>query len=361
MSTSTSESASNLPVPPRQDVDAHHQAWTDWARRAPGQKLTPEKERHALACATEIQQAVRAGHIKPEHARKAYEIVILTAHRESDFNPEAKNPNSSATGMLQQTMRFHERSPLNPASVRNVPLTTEQRMDVKTSAGFFYRQLAHTPNWHEMKIQDAAHQVQKFPLKDMHRYADPEITREAVCLGGALFPGQPSMVDNAAYSDQEKANLSCPDPSRFGCPVGTPDEGTPDEGTPEPSEQTTGDGIRFPEVHLPSDVPPIDLGPKDPMPKEARQKWDHAVKTNSIDPGTAILGMGGGAALGAATAGGVTVVPSSAGLALSFNLLHPAGQIGALIGLGVAGTYWAYNYFTRDDVETQGPSEHQKK
>ncbi|KAH8423987.1 uncharacterized protein LDX57_001742 [Aspergillus melleus] len=358
MSTSTSECASSLPVPPRQNEDAHHQAWTDWARRAPGQKLTSEKERYALACGAEVQQAVKAGHIKPEHARKAYEIIILTAHRESDINPRAKNPKSSATGILQQTTRFHERSPRNPASVRKVPLTAEQRMDVRTAAGFFLRQLAHTRNWHEMKIQDAAYQVQKFPLKDMHRYADPEITREAVCLGGALYPGQPSMIDNAVYSDREKAKLSCPSSSHFGCPVGGRDEDTPEPSEQtEPSEQITGDGIPFPKLHVPTDVPSIDLTPKDPMPKEAREKWDHAIKTGSTGVGTAIVGMGAGAALGAATAGGVTVVPSGAGLALAFNLLHPAGQVGALVGLGVAGTCWAWTYFTRDDDEVQGPSE----
>lgn len=190
-------------------------AWTDWARRAPGQKLTAEKEKNALIFSTEIVRSVEKGYIKPEDARKAYEVMLLTGHRESDFNRIATNPKSSATGIFQQIKTFHERSRLNPATVRRVPLTVEQRMDVATASGFFLRQLAVSQDWNKMKIQHAAYEVQKFHPKDMHRYEDHEITREVVCLSGALFPGQASMIDNPAYSDEERIKLSCQKSSRF--------------------------------------------------------------------------------------------------------------------------------------------------
>lgn len=343
MTSSTPVDDPVLPVPPSRDEHAHHLAWTDWARRAPGQKLTTEKERNALMCSTEITQAVKSGYIKPEHARKAYEVMLLTAHRESDFNARATNSKSSATGMFQQTKAFHQRSPLNSPSVRKVLLTVEQRMDVATAAGFFLRQLAHCPNWHEMKINKAAYEVQKFRLQDMHCYEDPAITREVVCLSGALFPGQASMIDNAVYSNADRAKLGCPSSGAFSCKVGGCDETVT-----EPSTVMTGEELPEPRLHIPMDVPAIDLTPKDPMPKEAREKWDRAIETGSTGVVTAIVGMGAGAALGAATGGGVTVVPSGTGLALAFNLFHPAGQVGAVIGLGVAGTCFAWHYFTRD-------------
>ncbi|KMK54463.1 hypothetical protein Y699_06107 [Aspergillus fumigatus Z5] len=330
MASVTPEDVAVLPVPPRLDEDAHHLAWEDWARRAPGQKLTTEKEGYALIIAAEVVRSVEKGHFKPENSRKAYEVMVLTAHRESDLNPRAKNHKSSATGVFQQIERFHERSPLNPPSVRKVPLTVEQRMDVATAAGFFLRQLAHSHNWHKMKIHDAAYEVQKFHRKDMHRYADPEITREVVCLSGALFPGQASMIDNAVYSDEERVKLRCPNSSRSSCKVGGCDDDTPAASDWVPCEER---GV--PRLHIPMDVPPIDQTPKDSMPKDARDKWDRAIQTGSTGVVTAIMGMGGGAVLGAATSGGVTVVPSGTALALSFNLLHPAGQVGALIGLGV--------------------------
>jgi hypothetical protein len=167
--------------------------------------LNAEKEGYALVFSTEILRAVENGHIRPEHARKAFEVMLLTGHRESDLQRDAKNPRSSATGIFQQTKAFHERSPLNPLSAREIPLTVDQR--------------AHTQRWDEMMIHDASYQVQKFHPKDMHRFKDPDITREVICLGGALFPRQLSMIDNAIYSNEDRARLGFPSASPSTCIV----------------------------------------------------------------------------------------------------------------------------------------------
>jgi hypothetical protein len=206
-------------VLPQRDEEAFHLAWTNWDKRAPGQRLNAEKEGYALVFSTEILRAVENGHIRPEHARKAFEVMLLTGHRESDLQRDAKNPRSSATGIFQQTKAFHERSPLNPLSAREIPLTVDQRMDVATAATLFLRQLAHTQRWDEMMIHDASYQVQKFHPKDMHRFKDPDITREVICLGGALFPRQLSMIDNAISSNEDRARLGFPSASPSTCIV----------------------------------------------------------------------------------------------------------------------------------------------
>lgn len=211
-----SSEESVLPVSPRRDEQAHHLAWVDWATRAPGENLGAEKELNAFKCSSEVVRAIEKSYIKPGHARKAYEVMLLTAHRESDFNPNATNSKSSATGMFQQIKTFHQRSPLNPPSAWKVDLTVEQRKDVANSAGLFLKQLAHTNNWHEMTIHQAAYEVQKFHSKDMHRYQDPDITREIIRLAGALFPEQDSMTDNMAYSNTDRVKLGCRRLSGFG-------------------------------------------------------------------------------------------------------------------------------------------------
>ncbi|KAL4795267.1 hypothetical protein BDV19DRAFT_389399 [Aspergillus venezuelensis] len=351
---STSSKSTESPVPPRMDVDAHHRAWSDWARRAPGQKLTADKENLSVVIGKAVGEAVKAAIIPPQHARKAHELMLVTGHCESNMNPEASNPHSSAIGFFQQTIQFHTRSRMNPQSVRDKPLTKEQRKDVATAAGFFIRQLAVTENWHEKRFEDAAYEVQKFRKQDKHRYADPEIIREVVCVSGALFPEAASMAENAVYSDEERAQLRCPNPRRFFCGAGAAcDASDPPE---EPSIRDEDIRPPMPDIHFDtSPTPPIDLTPKDPMPREAREKWDHATRTGSTGLLTAIFGMGAGSAMGAATAGGVTVVPAGTGLALSMNLLHPAGQVGALIGLGVAGSCMAYQYFTQGSSDASHP------
>ncbi|KAL2847770.1 hypothetical protein BJY01DRAFT_246671 [Aspergillus pseudoustus] len=192
-------------LPAERDDTAYHSAWTDWAKRAPGQKLTADKERYTKICADVIDQFVRDGLIARENSRKAFEVLLLTAHRESDFNPHAKNPRSTATGMLQQITTFHQRSRLNSASARNVLLTVEQRTDVATASTLFLRQLVCTKDWDKLKICDAAYEVQKFHPADMHRFDDPTITREVTCLAGAMYPKQASMTHNEAYSPLERA------------------------------------------------------------------------------------------------------------------------------------------------------------
>ncbi|KAL2864029.1 uncharacterized protein BJX67DRAFT_384206 [Aspergillus lucknowensis] len=264
------------------------------------------------------------GFIKPQHSRKAGETTVRAIHGESDFNYL-----------------------LNPASIRAVPLMEEQCMDLATAVSLFLKKLAVTPGWHEITMHEAIYQVQKFYRKDMPCFKDPDITREVICLGGALYPGQALIVDNVAYLDEEKAKLRCPNPIRTTCTVSGCNNGN--NTSPEVEARDKRPLLPLPK---PNSAWLIDLTPKDPMPKEACEKWNRAIQTGSTGVGTAVVGMAGGATLGAATAGGVTVVPSgSAGLALAFNLLHPASQVGALIGLGVVGTVCAWQYFTQEDDE----------
>jgi hypothetical protein len=60
---------------------------------------------------------------------------------------------------------------------------------------------------------------------------------------------------------------------------------------------------------------------------------------------TEIVRIGSGAAFGAATGGGNTIIPFAAGgLAIYLNLLHPVRHIRALVRCGVMGTCWLYKY-----------------
>lgn len=301
----------------------------------PGQKLDDSK----AASVYQVYQALErcSEKIIPENLkRKALEIAVVTAHRESDFRPEASNRNSSAVGMFQQTLNFHQRNKFDPWDVKKTPLSEEQRKDVGIASSTFFKQLASTPGWERMTIRDAAYEVQKCRQEDKHRFHDPEINKAANCLGGALYPGQQSQIDNPSYSTEERAHR------RWDCSGSSHRENgtstiygsssTPSE-SPTPSASSNDEATDLPlptdSAYTPSSskVNPESFAEQHPlshMPEYARQEWRDAVQDpdSGQEPISALVGIGGGAALGAATGGGVTLVPASGGgIAISLNLV----------------------------------------
>jgi hypothetical protein len=86
-----------------------------------------------------------------------------------------------------------------------------------------------------------------------------------------------------------------------------------------------------------------------PVPEHVKQRWkDSLSESRSVDEfARNIVTIAGGAALGAATSGGLTLVPSGAyGVAISLNLLHPGGWIGLGVALGGIGVVSLWNYCT---------------
>lgn len=199
------------------DEVAFQQAWERISERYHGEKLTPAKGKVVLEIYRALDESVEKRIISKEDACKAAEIAFVVAHRESDLNPEAKNPKSSATGVFQQMETFPQRNKIDNWSVRKQPLTVEQRKDVFVSAGAFFKQLASTPSWQAMKLVDVSYEVQKYWLGDKHRYDVPYVHRIANCLATATYPDQQSILDNGKYNPDEIAERRCDSPKLNTC------------------------------------------------------------------------------------------------------------------------------------------------
>jgi hypothetical protein len=113
---------------------AFQQAWKRISERYHGEKLTPAKGRVVLEIYRALDESVEKRIISKEDACKAAEIAFVVAHRESDLNPEAKNPKSSATGVFQQMETFPQRNKIDNWSVRKQPLTRGTKIQVGGSA-----------------------------------------------------------------------------------------------------------------------------------------------------------------------------------------------------------------------------------
>jgi len=95
--------------------------------------------------------------------------------------------------------------------------------------------------------------------------------------------------------------------------------------------------------------PSFDHPAFDSVPENIKEKWEGSVQQSIVTGPAAVIQtsvvIGAGTILSTAATGGITLILGACGsVAISFNLLHPVGQIGAAIIVGgvLGGMLWDY-------------------
>lgn len=96
----------------------------------------------------------------------------------------------------------------------------------------------------------------------------------------------------------------------------------------------------------------MNSGPSSSIPENIKQKWKDSLSASKSVDGTlnAVAGIVGAAALGVATGGGATLVPTATGVALSLNLLNPVGLAASGVVAGIFAIKGVWDYCTASDT-----------